>query len=197
MSTHTKRGIHFPALYHAAPLSPIPRTYCKGALADPNWWASMEEEHTVFCCKIRHGFSFLVLHAPILSLVHGFFWHKFKADGSLEWFKARWVLRGSQQLGIDFTGTFSSVVKPATIHTVLSLALSCNWPIHQLDVKNTFLHGTMLSPLGLKIQSIQTMCATSTSIYMAKNKFPMRGIFGLQPTYYICDSWKPSLTPLY
>ncbi|KAD5508773.1 hypothetical protein E3N88_16476 [Mikania micrantha] len=33
------------------------------------------------------------------------------------------------------------VVKPATIRTVLSLAISRSWPIHQLDVKNAFLHG--------------------------------------------------------
>jgi len=42
---------------------------------------------------------------------------------------------------VDFDETFSLVVKPATIRTVLSLALSHRWPIHQLDVKNTFLHG--------------------------------------------------------
>jgi hypothetical protein len=29
------------------------------------------------------------------------------------------------------------------VHTVLSLALSQDWPIHQLDVKNAFLHGTL------------------------------------------------------
>jgi len=34
-------------------------------------------------------------------------------------------------------------VKPATVRTVLSLALSHRWPIHQLDVKNAFLHGTL------------------------------------------------------
>nr|GEX64719.1 ribonuclease H-like domain-containing protein [Tanacetum cinerariifolium] len=34
----------------------------------------------------------------------------------------------------------SPVVKPATIRTVLSLALSHNGPIHQLDVKNAFLN---------------------------------------------------------
>jgi hypothetical protein len=44
---------------------------------------------------------------------------------------------------VDFAKTFSPVVKPATVHTVLSLALSRQWPVHQLDVKNTFLHDTL------------------------------------------------------
>ena len=35
------------------------------------------------------------------------------------------------------------MVKLATVRTVLSLALSRCWPIHQLDVKNAFLHGTL------------------------------------------------------
>ncbi|GKC50159.1 ribonuclease H-like domain-containing protein, partial [Tanacetum coccineum] len=35
------------------------------------------------------------------------------------------------------------VVKPATIRTVLGLALSQNWHIHQLDVKNAFLNGDL------------------------------------------------------
>ncbi|GJX79317.1 ribonuclease H-like domain-containing protein [Tanacetum coccineum] len=57
-------------------------------------------------------------------------------------YKARLVANGSsQQLGIDCDETFSPVVKPATIHIVLSLALSRHWPIHQLDVKNAFLNG--------------------------------------------------------
>jgi hypothetical protein len=45
-------------------------------------------------------------------------------------------------LGINYDENFSPVVKPATIHVVLTLALSRPWLIHQLDVKNAFLHGT-------------------------------------------------------
>ncbi|GKD75238.1 ribonuclease H-like domain-containing protein [Tanacetum coccineum] len=60
---------------------------------------------------------------------------------TLNRYKARLVENGSsQQLGIDCDETFSPVVKPATIHIVLSLALSRHWPIHQLDVKNAFLN---------------------------------------------------------
>nr|XP_020149609.1 uncharacterized mitochondrial protein AtMg00810-like [Aegilops tauschii subsp. strangulata] len=62
------------------------------------------------------------------------FRHKFKADGSLERYKAKWVVRGfSQRPGVDFDETFSPVVKAATIRVVLSVAAAHNWPVHQMD----------------------------------------------------------------
>jgi len=69
----------------------------------------------------------LVPRPPRANIVTGkwVFKHKYKADGSLERYKARWVLRGfTQRPGIDFSETFSPVVKPATVWTVLSLVLS-------------------------------------------------------------------------
>ncbi|GJR18759.1 ribonuclease H-like domain-containing protein [Tanacetum coccineum] len=72
------------------------------------------------------------------------FRHKYNADSSLNRYKARLVTNGSTQLaGIDVDETFSPVVKPATIRTVLSLAISRHWHVHQLDVKNAFLHGNL------------------------------------------------------
>nr|GEW31248.1 putative ribonuclease H-like domain-containing protein [Tanacetum cinerariifolium] len=72
------------------------------------------------------------------------FKHKFHAGGTLGRYKAQLVANGSsQQLEVDFDETFSPVVKPATIHTVLSLVVSRQWLIYQLDVKNAFLNGDL------------------------------------------------------
>ena len=93
---------------------------------------------------IDNGTWRLVPRPPRANVISGkwIFKHKYHSDGSLAHHKARWVVRGfSQQHGIDYDETFSPVVKPATIQVVLSLAVSRSWPIHQLDMKNTFLHG--------------------------------------------------------
>ncbi|GKA03471.1 ribonuclease H-like domain-containing protein [Tanacetum coccineum] len=49
----------------------------------------------------------------------------------------------SKQFGVDYDDTFSLVVKPDTIRMVLSLALSQNWHIYQLDEKNAFFNGNL------------------------------------------------------
>jgi hypothetical protein len=72
------------------------------------------------------------------------FKHKFNSGGSLEWYKAHWIPHGfTQRHGVD-NETFSLEVKSATVRTMLSPIVSHSWPVHQLDVKNMFLHGTIL-----------------------------------------------------
>jgi hypothetical protein len=69
---------------------------------------------------------------------------KHNSDGSIARYKARLVAkRFHQQQGIDFDETFSPVIKPPTVRLILSLAVSLQWPLRQLDVKNAFLHGTL------------------------------------------------------
>nr|GEU43833.1 ribonuclease H-like domain-containing protein [Tanacetum cinerariifolium] len=45
----------------------------------------------------------------------------------------------TQLLGIDVDETFSLVMKSVTLRTILSLALSQHWLLHQLDVNNTLI----------------------------------------------------------
>jgi hypothetical protein len=142
MTTRGKRGLRFLALFEAFVLSPVPQSY-RAALADPNWRTAMEAEYSALLANKTWD---LVPRPSHSNIVTGkwVFKHKFTADGSLERYKARWVLRGfTQRPGIGFFETFSPVVKPATVRTILSLALSNGWPIHQLDVNNAFLQGTL------------------------------------------------------
>jgi hypothetical protein len=143
MSTRGKSGFQQPrAALHSEVLSPVPRSY-RDALADPNWRKAMEEE----CAALYANQTWDLVQRPVqANIVTGkwIFRHKFHADGSFDGYKARWVLRGfTQRPGVDYDETFSPVVKPVTVRTVLTLAHFRDWPIHQLDVKNAFLHGTL------------------------------------------------------
>jgi hypothetical protein len=96
------------------------------ALVDPNWRRAMEEE---FAALIANNTWDLVPRPVGSNIITGkwIFKHKFNSDGSFERYKARWVLRGfTQRPGVDYDETFSPVVKPATVCTVLSLAVSCS-----------------------------------------------------------------------
>jgi hypothetical protein len=88
----------------------------------------------------------LVPRPPGANIVTGkwLFCHKFKADGTLDRYKARWVVRGfTQRPSMDFSETFSPVVKSAMVRAVLAIAASRDWPVHQMDVNNAFLQGQL------------------------------------------------------
>eukprot|EP00253_Pinus_taeda_P035669 PITA_35669 len=65
-------------------------------------------------------------------------------DGSIEKYKARFVARGfSQEEGIEYEETFAPTTRYTTIISLVSLSSTMGWNIHQMDVKTTFLNGTI------------------------------------------------------
>ncbi|GKB38621.1 ribonuclease H-like domain-containing protein [Tanacetum coccineum] len=151
----------------ASSISPIPKSPSI-ALFDPHLSYAMLDEYTAL---IRNVTWILALNTPDVNVVRSMwlFRHKYHADGCLSRYKVHLFANGrSQQFGADCDETFSPVVKLSTIHTVLSLALSRGWPIHQLDVKNDFL--TRIFPrlficYALRAGISSSRCDSSLFIY--------------------------------
>ncbi|GJT64335.1 ribonuclease H-like domain-containing protein [Tanacetum coccineum] len=120
---------------HVSSISPLPKSY-SDAFTDPNWQNAMTDEYNAL---IKNNTWTLVPRPVNVNIVQ-----KYLADGTLSRYKACLVANGITQInGIDVDETFSPDVKPGTIQTVLSLAISRHWPVHQLDVKNASLHGDL------------------------------------------------------
>nr|GEX93341.1 ribonuclease H-like domain-containing protein [Tanacetum cinerariifolium] len=132
---------------HVSSISHLPNSY-NDTFNDPNWQNAACDEYNALL-KIKLG---------------------------LYRYKDHLVANGSTHVtGIDVDGTFSPVVKSGTIRTVLSLATTRHRPIHQLDVKNAFLHGDlsetiyMHQPLGFQdFAHPDYVCLLQRSLYGLK-----------------------------
>ncbi|CAI7862846.1 unnamed protein product [Closterium sp. NIES-54] len=66
---------------------------------------------------------------------------KTAVDGTIERFKARWVVRGyDHRHGIDFDQTFAPVSCHTSVRILLAIAAARHLPLRQIDVKNMFLY---------------------------------------------------------
>lgn len=124
----------------------IPKTIAQ-ALKSPVWRKAMDEEMSAI---VRNKTWELVPPSTSQNVVgcKWIFRIKKDKDGHITKYKARYVARGfNQRPGIDYSETFSPVVKPATVRLVLSLAVSQGWALRQLDINNAFLQGTLSEEL--------------------------------------------------
>ncbi|GJT73269.1 ribonuclease H-like domain-containing protein [Tanacetum coccineum] len=69
---------------------------------------------------------------------------KYKSNGEIERYKARYVVKGyNQKEGINFDETFLPVVKIVTVRCLINIAVQNNWSLFQLDINNAFLYGDL------------------------------------------------------
>ena len=110
----------------------------------------MAEEYSAL---LRNNTWSLVPRVSNMNVVECKWVYKLKRDhtGAIVRYKAHLVAKGFyQQQGLDYHETFSQVVKSTTIRVVLSLAVTHNWPLRQLDVQNAFLHGNLTETVYLQ-----------------------------------------------
>lgn len=156
MQTRLKDGIRKPKKIFSLTahgdqnqILPEPKTYTE-AQRHHEWRKAMSTEYDAL---LRNQTWKLVPKPSNVNIIGSKWVYKVKlrSDGTLERYKARLVAQGyAQKPGLDYDETYSPVVKPTTIRTVLSLAVSRQWPVHQLDVKNAFLHGVLKENVYMK-----------------------------------------------
>nr|GEZ00202.1 retrovirus-related Pol polyprotein from transposon TNT 1-94 [Tanacetum cinerariifolium] len=66
---------------------------------------------------------------------------KIKADGTIDKYKARLVIKGFRQReGLDYFDTYSPVSRITSIRMILAISALRNLEVHQMDVKTAFLN---------------------------------------------------------
>ncbi|KAM1296793.1 hypothetical protein ACFX2I_023596 [Malus domestica] len=154
MTTRSQSGVLKPnpkyAMHVAVNNSLVEPTCFSQAVKHQEWREAMVQE---FNALQRCGTWSLVPYSSQMNVLPNKWVFKIKrrADGTIERHKARLVANGfHQKAGVDYTETFSPVVKHSTIRLVLSLAVSKKWPVRQLDVQNAFLHGYLHEHVYMK-----------------------------------------------
>ncbi|CAN1749024.1 Retrovirus-related Pol polyprotein from transposon TNT 1-94 [Linum perenne] len=126
-----------------------PCTYSQ-AVKHNGWQQAMKSEYDAL---MRNG-TWLLVPCPTNANIVGCKWiYRIKrhSNGTFQRYKARLVAQGySQEAGVDYTDTFSPVVKPTTIRLVLSIALSKGWSLRQLDINNAFLNGDLTEEVYMR-----------------------------------------------
>src|ERR1044072_9891663 len=110
----------------------------------------MEEELSA----LHKNTTWTLVPPPSTTNVVGSKWvfrTKYKSDDTVERLKMRLVAQGFTQIpGFDYSLSFSLSVKATTVRLILSLAVLHGWQLHQLDVKNAFLHGHLIETVYME-----------------------------------------------
>ncbi|KAL0340023.1 UNVERIFIED_CONTAM: Retrovirus-related Pol polyprotein from transposon RE1 [Sesamum radiatum] len=99
---------------------------------------------------------------------------KLRADGSVERYKAQLVAKSFNQIErVDYTDSLSPMAKNVTMRLFLIVTAAHGWPLQQLEVNNTFLHGYLeedlyMKPLEGYLVEPRLVCKLERSLYGLK-----------------------------
>ena len=147
----------------------------KEAIKHQHWKDAMTEEYNSI---LKNDVWDIVPRPKNKSIVSSKWLFKIKhaADGSIDKYKARFVARGfSQKEGIDYEETFAPVARYTSVRTILAIATSKGWKIHQMDIKTAFFNGVieeevyLEQPEGFEVHNKQThVCKLKKALYGLK-----------------------------
>uniref|UniRef100_A0A803NI42 Reverse transcriptase Ty1/copia-type domain-containing protein n=1 Tax=Cannabis sativa TaxID=3483 RepID=A0A803NI42_CANSA len=144
MITRSKSGIRKPYLFYSVVAGiPIEPSSFWEASVDPKWNSAIYTE-TIAWSK-KHTLI-LVLPPPNCKVIKCKWVYRIKlnSDGTVERYKACLVAKKFHQTqGLDYNETLSPVIKPNSTLLVLSLAVSYDLTIKELDIQNAFSHGDL------------------------------------------------------
>ena len=104
---------------------------------------------------------------------------KHGADGRIEKYKARFVVRGfSQKEGVNYDETFSHVARYTSIRSTIAIASTMGWNLHQTNFKTSFLNGVIEEefyieqPYGFVVHMKEShTCKLKKDLYGLKQAF--------------------------
>ncbi|KAK3040689.1 hypothetical protein RJ639_028385 [Escallonia herrerae] len=122
-----------------------PRTYSEAMSSPeaPHWKEAVNSEIE----SIMQNHTWELVDLPPRNKPLGcklIFKRKMKADGVIEKYKARLVVKGYRQKeGLDYFDTYSPITRITAIRILIAIAAINNLEIHQMDVKTAFLNGDL------------------------------------------------------
>jgi len=144
-------------------------------VGNPKWDNAMDEE----MATLDANATWELVPLPEDKKAFGCKWVykvKHNADRFVNRYKTRLVIKGyAQTYGIDYEETYSPVAKMTTVRAIIVMAAAKGWSLHQMDVKNVFLHGNlreevyMEQPLGYVDQTHPNLvCRLKKALYGLK-----------------------------
>ena len=109
----------------------------------PHWRAAAHEEYNSLVSM--SAWELMTVPAGKKSIpCKWVFKRKLHADGSIERYKARLVIKGFyQRAGIDYSAVFAPVVRTSTARLFFSIVASLDLICHAIDIKNAFIQGSL------------------------------------------------------